>query len=112
MSEEKVLTKEIATQFLVDEGSVELKEFTSLEDDDVATLLSKAEKDLFLNGLTELSGAVAESLSKCKGDLSLDDLTELSDADLQSVNSFFPSPYDCFSVFRCNMLAIQRHPLC
>ena len=34
MTEEKVLNKEIAVQFLVDEYSVKLEEFTKLEDGD------------------------------------------------------------------------------
>ena len=33
MSDEKVLTKEIAEQFLADEDSVDLSEFTAIEDD-------------------------------------------------------------------------------
>ena len=33
MSDEKVLTKEIAQQFLADEASVDLEEFTAIEDD-------------------------------------------------------------------------------
>ena len=32
MSDEKVLTKEIAEQFLADEDSVDLSEFTTIED--------------------------------------------------------------------------------
>lgn len=32
MSEENILTKEIAQQFLEDENSVDLAEFTSIED--------------------------------------------------------------------------------
>ena len=32
MSEEKVLTKEIAEQFLADEDSVDLEEFTAIEE--------------------------------------------------------------------------------
>ena len=42
MSDEKVLTKEIAEQFLADEESVSLWEFTAIEDD-AAESLSKYE---------------------------------------------------------------------
>ena len=63
MSEEKVLTKEIAEQFLANNGSVDLSEFTEIEDT-AAESLSKRWEHLYLNGLTELSDAAAESLSK------------------------------------------------
>ena len=56
MSEENILTKDIAEEFLKDDQSVSLLEFTSIED------------------------SAAESLSKHQGQLSLDGLTELSDA--------------------------------
>ena len=41
MSDEKVLTKEIAEQFLADEDSVDLSEFTAIEDEaaEVAALV-------------------------------------------------------------------------
>ena len=100
---EKRLTTEIAEQFLADEDSVDLSEFTEV-DDDAAESLSKHEgnlldlagltslsdeaaeslsnhkgKYLFLHGLTSLSDEAAESLSKYKGDLSLNGLTQLSE---------------------------------
>ena len=50
MSDEKVLTKEIAEQFLVDEYSVDLCEFTAI-DDDAAKSLSKHQGSLYLFGL-------------------------------------------------------------
>jgi len=57
VSDEKVLTKEIAEQFLTDdEDSVDLNEFTSIEDDAVEAL-RKDECDLNLEGLTSLSDA-------------------------------------------------------
>ena len=69
MSDENVLTKEIAEQFLTDEDSVDLDyEFTTIEDA-AAESLSKHEGSLFLRGLTELSDAAAESLSKHEGNL-------------------------------------------
>ena len=61
MSEEKVLTKEIAAQFLVDEFSVKLEEFTKLEHD-AAQVLSRCESDLNLSGLKELSDSSATFL--------------------------------------------------
>jgi len=79
MSDEKVLTKKIAEQFLADEDSVDLMDFTAIEDD-AAESLSKHEGYLYLGGLTELSDAAAESLSKHEGNVSLNGLTGLSDA--------------------------------
>ena len=70
MSDVKVLTKEIAEQFLADEDSVDLSEFTAIEDK-AAESLSKYEGCLFLYGLTSLSEAAAESPSKHAGELYL-----------------------------------------
>ena len=92
----KILTKEIAEQFLEDE-EVDLSEFTSIEDA-AAESLSKhiAEyqgHSLDLDGLTSLSDAAAESLSKSKEfalraqiyhSLSLNGLKRLSDATAKS----------------------------
>jgi len=88
MPEEKILTKEIAEQFLKDEDSVDLEEFTSIEDDAAETLgegsasltangLFQERPRLSLDGLTSLSDAAAESLATtCAGEtLSLDGLT-------------------------------------
>ena len=91
MSDEKVLTKEIAEQFLADDDSVDLREFTTIEDA-AAESLSKYEGgpddgDLWLNGLTELSDAAAESLRKNRGEfLFLYGLTSLSDAAAESLS--------------------------
>jgi len=94
MSDEKVLTKEIAEQFSADEDSVDLNEFTAIEDA-AAESLSKHEGEwtteawLLLDGLTELSDAAAESLSKHKGDgLRLNGLTELSDAAAEVLSNY------------------------
>jgi hypothetical protein len=77
MSDEKVLTKEVAEQFLADEDSVDLSEFTVIEDV-AAESLSKHEGELYLSGLSD---AAAESLSKHEGEwLDLSGLTSLSDA--------------------------------
>ena len=79
MSDGKVLTKEIAEQFLADNGSVDLSEFTEIKDA-AAESLSNFRGYIYLNGLTELSDAAAESLSKRQGDLELEGLTAVSDA--------------------------------
>ena len=58
MNSEKRLTREIAEEFLSDEDSVDLDEFTEL-DDTAAESLCKYQGWLWLNGLTSLSGAAA-----------------------------------------------------
>jgi len=73
-----VLTQEIAEQYIADEDSFDLGEFTRI-DDAAAESLAKHEGYLSLGGLTELSNAAAESLAKHKGGLDLNGLTELSD---------------------------------
>ena len=85
MSEEKVLTKEIAEQFLVDVDSVDLTGFTAIEDD-AAESLNKREIYLGLDSLTDLSDAAAENLSKHKGHLGLGSLTKLSDDAAESLS--------------------------
>ena len=89
MSDEKVLTKEIAGQFLADEDAVDLEEFTAIEAD-AAESLSKYPVDLDLSGLTELSDAAAESLSRHEGhlDIDLDELPESAAAILRKHPSF------------------------
>jgi hypothetical protein len=58
-SEKKVLTEEIAEQFLANEYSVRLDEFETIEDA-AAEALSKHEGEfLFLSGLTSLSDSAA-----------------------------------------------------
>ena len=89
MSNEKILTKEIAKQFLESVNLVALSEFTAIEDE-AAESLSKHEGDLFLDGLTILSDAAAESLSKYKRDLSLslDNIPESAASILRQHPSF------------------------
>ena len=55
---EKRLTKEIAEQFLADDESVDLSEFTEV-DDGAAENLSRHRGYLDLNGLTSLSDAAS-----------------------------------------------------
>ena len=69
---EKILTKEIAEQFIADEDSVDLTEFTKI-DDDAAEVLSRfgfntIMQTIWLDGLTELSDAAAKSLAKMAPD--------------------------------------------
>ena len=81
MSDEKELTKDIAKQFAADNNSVDLSEFTEIENA-AAESLSKHTGDwLYLDGLIGLSHAAVESLSKYRGYLSLAGLTFISDAE-------------------------------
>jgi len=90
MSDENVLTKEIAEQFLAEVYGEWLETYfegyTAIEDS-AAESLSKYEGDLTFH-ITELSDAAAESLSKHKGDLCLYGLTELSDAAAESLSKY------------------------
>ena len=80
MSDEKVLTKEIAEQFLEDEDSVDLSEFTAIEDEAAESLSSYKGGELSLYGLTSLSEAGAACLAKGKfSELLLGTVTGLSD---------------------------------
>ena len=80
MSEDKILTKEIAEQFIADEDSVDLYEFIKLDDDAAEILSEKSGSSLNLEGITSLSDEAAESLSKLKGgNLQLDGITSLGD---------------------------------
>jgi hypothetical protein len=91
MSEKKILTKEIAEQFIADELSVYLSQYTSIEDVAAEVLSEKSGSvlgsSLNLEGITSLSDEAAESLSKFKGDyLLLDGITSLSDAAAESLS--------------------------
>ncbi|WP_417381919.1 hypothetical protein [Gimesia sp.] len=70
MSKELNLTKEIAEQFLLFPDSVELEEFTAIEDT-AAEILSRRKGPLRLCGLRELSESACRSLSKHQGRLTL-----------------------------------------
>ena len=116
MSDEKVLTKEIAEQFLADfladEDSVDLSEFTAIEDD-AAEILTKAEElgALYLDGLTSVSDAAAESLSKFQGSLlHLNGLTSLTDNAAESL--FGMDEYSCHvHGLICRLLFETKSPL-
>ena len=80
MSHSKILTQEIAKQFLKDEGSVDLWEYTSL-DDDAAQLLAKHEGELDLTGLLNVSESNIQILARHNGDdLRLCGLKSISDS--------------------------------
>jgi hypothetical protein len=67
MSDEKVLTKEIAEQFLADEDSVDLSEFTAIEDEAAEVLKTwrtfVTTEALCLDGLTAISPAAATAIA-------------------------------------------------
>ena len=65
MSKKNILTLEIAEKFLKDNDSVDLEQFTSIEES-AAEALSKYKESLNLNGLTTLSKAAVSSLAKAK----------------------------------------------
>ena len=74
---EKLLTKEIAQRFVVSPSSVDLSEYTELDDDAVA-ILSNGAFELALDGLQDISDPAAAILAKFEGRVSLEGLTSLS----------------------------------
>jgi len=74
----KILTKEIAEQFLGDPDGVELDEFTSIEDE-AAEVLSKHQGELCLIECRFISTSAIELLSRRTGSLILG-LETLSDS--------------------------------
>jgi len=80
----KILTKEIAEQFIADEDSVDLTEFTKI-DEDAAEVLSNCSNDLFLDNLVEISDDVAKSFARHSGRLVLSEINELSDVAVESI---------------------------
>ncbi len=79
MTDEKVLTKEMAEQFLSDQKSMCLGDFTSIEDG-AAQALSNYDGDLELYGLNALSDAAAAMLTANSGELCLGGLRAVSDS--------------------------------
>ena len=78
MSDEKVLTKDVAEQFLADEDSVDLNGFASI-DDAAAEILNGYSGDLMLESMANLSVTAATFLAGHKnGDLWMDGITNLS----------------------------------
>ncbi|MFO1441614.1 MAG: hypothetical protein U1F81_25075 [Verrucomicrobiaceae bacterium] len=110
MSKGKILTKEIAEQFLKDEQAIHLSEFTSIEPDaaerlsnrvedldlggikvlpaTVAAALGKHEGRLYLGGIKTLSPEAAKGLAKHKGCLDLENLDALSSLAAQALSKF------------------------
>ncbi len=70
MSDEKVLTKEVAEEYL-NEDDPRFQEFTAIEDEAAEVLGSRYKNEcqstLYLNGLTSLSDAAAKSLAEYRG---------------------------------------------
>jgi hypothetical protein len=78
MSDENVLTKEIAEQFLADEDQVmNLSDFTAIDDDAAETLIACEDGCLNLDGIRSLSPSTAAILGKFQDELTLDGLTDL-----------------------------------
>jgi hypothetical protein len=77
MSTGKVLTKAIAEKFLKNKNSVDLSEFTSI-DDNAAQALARHKGYLDLSSLTSLSDTAAHALAPHKGHIFLNGLQKLS----------------------------------
>ena len=77
MTEELVLTKEIAERFVKTPDSVDLSDFTSIEDS-AAEIISNYEGQLSLYGLSKLSSKSAKFLSRHKGRLLICQINHLS----------------------------------
>jgi serine/threonine protein kinase/uncharacterized protein YfaT (DUF1175 family) len=89
MSDGKVLTREIAEQFLADENTVRLSEFTTIEDAAAESLSKHEGAALDLSAITQLSDSAAESLSKHEGAaLELSAITQLSDSAAESLSKY------------------------
>ena len=71
---EKRLTKEIAEQFLADDTSVDLRDFTVIDDEAAEILWVYEGERLHLDGLTSLSDIAARDLREYSGSLSLQGL--------------------------------------
>ena len=84
MSDEKVLTKEIAGQWIRD-FRVDLSDYLTIEAE-AAKILGESEQHSLGLGITELSGDVAKSLSKFRGWLWLGGLKSLSDTAAESLS--------------------------
>jgi hypothetical protein len=81
MSDEKVLTKEIAEQFLADEESVDLSEFTAIEDEAAESISrsSNREKYLHLSSIKCVTDSAATALSEFTGGIDFSSLVQISD---------------------------------
>jgi hypothetical protein len=79
MAKAKILTKQVAEEFIKGSGKVDLSTYTSIEDD-AAEVLALHKRRLDLHGLKTLSDSSALALSKHKGPIYLVNLTHLSDS--------------------------------
>lgn len=84
VAEIKILTKNIAKQFVKDNDSIDLGEFTVIEPA-AAQVLAKHKGKLNLSGLTSLSDKSAMELSKHKGLLVLVNLASLSNTGAEAL---------------------------
>ena len=84
MSKPKILTREIAEEFLKDNGSVDLDKFTDIEET-AAEVIAQHKGELCLNGLKTLSDAAAIWLAKHEGKLLLNRVTSLSDPAVEAL---------------------------
>jgi hypothetical protein len=82
MSTAKILTKEIAEQFL--NGTTDLGAYTSIEDS-AAQVLAQYEGELALWNLTSLSDAASQALAYGRGGLLLPGVASLSDTAVQAL---------------------------
>lgn len=82
MRKEAILTRKIAEQFLAESNSVNLSDFSSMEDAAAHVLAEIG--PIALNGLTSLSPTVAKILARSGGLIELNGLTNLSDATAQA----------------------------
>jgi hypothetical protein len=84
--EAKILTSEIAEQFLKNSDAVALSEFATIEDDAAPVLARHKGRRLNLTGLTSLSDTAAYALSQFNGGrINLAGLTSLSPVAAQSL---------------------------
>ena len=85
MSKAKILTKQIAAKFLKKPVSVDLRQFTSIEDT-AAKALALHKGKLHLFGLTSLSDAASKALASHQGHIMLWDLKDISDEGLLAMS--------------------------
>jgi len=87
-TEAKRLTLEIAHKWKNGDPNKRLNEYTLIDDDAADALTTGNDKDIeiYLDGLTWLSDAAAQSLSKCQGELTLNGLTSISPTVAQALS--------------------------
>lgn len=83
--DESTLTSSLAEQYLTNDNSLDLAEFTSIHDV-AAEILAEVEGILNLSGLASLTDEAAHGLSRCAGGLNLRGVTTLSDKSAESLS--------------------------